>query len=327
MSLMEALNARLVELLGPLGPLIIVGALGVALIVITLVLMPKAQKDPLEKLKNQSREPDGTVDKTNLSKLREADKAEKLEKFATFLEPQNEDEMTSARLKMLQAGYRSRNAVRTFHAAQFTLGMAGLTLGLLYALLMNATRDISTSVVALLVIVPGLAGYYLPRYLVERRRQTRQQQIVEGFPDALDLMLVCVEAGQSMDQSILRVAREMRAGYPALAEEFEMVAQEIKAGKDRATVLRDMSDRCGVPDIASFVTVLVQSAQFGTSISAALRVFAGEMRDKRVMRAEEKANVLPTKLTLGTMLFTVPPLLIILIGPSVMGISTVLGGN
>ena len=95
----------------------------------------------------------------------------------------------------------------------------------------------------------------------------------------------------------------------------------MKAGKDKTMVLKDMGVRCGVPDISSFVTVLVQSATFGTSIAEALRVYAGEMRDKRVMRAEEAANKLPTKMTLATMGLTVPPLLIILVGPSAMGIS------
>jgi len=140
------------------------------------------------------------------------------------------------------------------------------------------------------------------------------------------MMLVCVEAGQSLDQSIMRVAKESRAGYPALADEFDTVAQEVKAGKERVMVLKDMSERVGIADVASFVTTLVQSATFGTSIAEALRVYSAEMRDKRVMRAEEKANKLPTKLTLGTMLFTVPPLMIILIGPSVHGISKTLGG-
>ena len=140
-------------------------------------------------------------------------------------------------------------------------------------------------------------------------------------------MLVCVEAGQSLDQSITRVARESRAGYPALADEFDMVANEVKAGKERAAVLKDMSVRVGISDVASFVTTLVQSATYGTSIADALRVYSAEMRDKRVMRAEEKANTLPTKLTLGTMLFTLPPLLIILIGPSIYGVVQQLGGG
>jgi len=141
------------------------------------------------------------------------------------------------------------------------------------------------------------------------------------------MMLVCVEAGQSLDQSILRVSRELKAGFPELSYEFEIVAQEMKAGKSKENVLRDMSERCGVQDITSFVTVLIQSQQFGTSISDALRVYASEMRDKRVMKAEEAANKLPTKMTLATMMLTVPPLLVILIGPSIYGISQNLGGG
>jgi len=155
---------------------------------------------------------------------------------------------------------------------------------------------------------------------VTKRQQQRQEEIGDGFPDSLDMMLTCVEAGQSMDQAIIRVANEIRASYPALAEEYEIVSHQIKAGRDKPSVLKEMSERCGVQDIASFVTVLIQSQSFGTSIADALRVYAGEMRDKRVMRAEEKANKLPTKMTLATMMLTVPPLLIILVGPSILGI-------
>jgi tight adherence protein C len=177
----------------------------------------------------------------------------------------------------------------------------------------------------MVTVGPGAAGYYLPQYWVTRRVQARRDEIVSGFPDALDLMLVCVDAGQSLDQSISRVAKESRAGYPALADEFDIVANEVKAGKERAQVLKDMSERVGISDVSSFVTTLVQSATYGTSIADALRVYSAEMRDKRVMRAEEKANTLPTKLTLGTMLFTLPPLLIILIGPSIHGVVQQLG--
>ena len=176
-------------------------------------------------------------------------------------------------------------------------------------------------------MIPGVVGYYAPKYWVNKRVAKRQGEIQDGFPDALDLLLVCVEAGQSLDQSIIRMATEIEPSYPALAGEFLMVAQEMKAGKDKPDVLRAMADRCDINDITSFVTVLIQSASFGTSIADALRVYAGEMRDKRVMRAEEKANVLPTKLTVGTMMFCVPPLLIILIGPSLFGIAEALSGT
>ncbi len=179
---------------------------------------------------------------------------------------------------------------------------------------------LSTQDRALWILVPALAGYLFPKYWITRRVETRREEITNGFPDALDMMLTCVEAGQSLDQSILRVAKEIRPSYPSLAQEFSTVTDELKAGKDRTQVLRDLSMRAGVSDISSFVTVMIQSASFGTSIADALRVYAAEMRDKRVMRAEEKANTLPTKMTLATMILTVPPLLVILIAPSIYGI-------
>jgi tight adherence protein C len=123
-----------------------------------------------------------------------------------------------------------------------------------------------------------------------------------------------------------RVGQEMSSASGPLAEELQVVSHQFRAGKDRVTVLRDFASRCNVNDISAFVTVLIQSTAFGTSISQALRVYASEMRDKRLMRAEEKANTLPTKLTLGTMAFTVPPLILILIGPSLIQILRALGG-
>ena len=224
--------------------------------------------------------------------------------------------MSALRLKLMRAGYPDKGAVRLFHAAKMVLGIGGLVLGMIYAM-MSATEETSTQSLLLYAALPG--------YWVNKRVEKRKTEIIQGFPDALDMMLVCVEAGQSLDQSIIRVAKESRAGYPSLADEFDMVAHEVKAGKERTQVLRDMSDRVGIPDVSSFVTTLIQSATFGTPVAEALRVYSADMRDKRVMRAEEKANMLPTKLTLGTMMFTVPPLLIILIGPSVWGIVTMLG--
>lgn len=327
MEFISNINALLVEKIGPLGPLVVVGGLGLVLVLLTLPILMKKRFDPMDKF----REDTGFAPKTTVKPakddkraLRFGAKNDKLDKFATFLEPQKAEDLTAAKLIMLQAGYKSKDAVRTFHAAQFILGITALILGVAYTILTNNGEPLSPVKVAMTVIGPAGIGYYLPKYWVERRRQTRQQEIMDGFPDALDMMLVCVEAGQSLDQSIIRVSREIRAGFPALADEYEMVAHEIKAGKDRTTVLRDMAERAGVPDVSSFVTVLIQSATFGTSIADALRVYASEMRDKRVMRAEEKANKLPTKLTLCTMMFTVPPLLLIMIGPSIYEISQVL---
>ncbi|MEZ5796189.1 MAG: type II secretion system F family protein [Paracoccaceae bacterium] len=320
----SAINEKLVGLMGPLGPLFAIGLLGVLLILVTLPTMLKKQRDRFSELKQQN-SPGAKVDDKRLR--RAGGKAEKLEKFAHFLEPQKAEELSSIRMKLLRAGYPDKSAVHMFHAAKMVLGLGGLGLGLIYALVQSANAEVTTQSMIFYTMMPGALGYYLPQYWVNKRVTKRQTEITQGFPDALDMMLVCVEAGQSLDQAIIRVARESRAGYPALADEFEMVSHEVKAGKERVAVLKDMSDRVGIPDVASFVTTLVQSATFGTSIAEALRVYSADMRDKRVMRAEEKANILPTKLTLGTMMFTVPPLMIILIGPSVYGIAQMLGSG
>jgi len=319
---MDQINALITEYLGPLGPLFIAGFLGVLLVLIALPAVLLRKKDPLSKLRDQTRS-DGMSPEAEHA-LRIGGKNEKLDKFAQFLEPQDQEEFSQIQLTLLRAGYRSKGAVQTFHFAQFALGMGFLALGVIYTLI---APDASTQKTILTVLIPGAAGYYLPKYWVTKRVQTREEEITQGFPDALDLMLVCVEAGQSLDQAIIRVAKEIRASFASLADELEIVAYEMKAGKDKTKVLKDFGERCGVQDVNSFVTVLIQSATFGTSIAEALRVYAEEMRDKRVMRAEEKANKLPTKLTLATMMFCVPPLLIILIGPSVYGIAQNLGGG
>jgi tight adherence protein C len=322
MNPFSGINTWLTDTLGPLGPLLAVGLLGMLLILIALPTVMKKQRDRFRELKDS--QPNQPVAEKKRA-LRRAGRIDKLERFAKFLEPQKKEELTASKLRMLQAGYTSKNAVRMYHAAQFMLAIAFLMVGMLLAVLRSISGEVTTNTILMLTLLPCAVGYYLPKYWVDRRLQQRRDEIIAGFPDALDLMLVCVEAGQSLDQSIIRVGKESRIGYPALADEFDMVAQEMKAGKERISVLKDMAERVGVPDVASFVTTLIQSSTFGTSIADALRVYSADMRDKRVMRAEEKANMLPTKLTLGTMLFTVPPLLVILIGPSIYGIVTMLG--
>ena len=323
MQFLTNLSAQLTTAFGPLGPLLALGFAGAVMILLTLPAMLKKKVNPFDKLKSQVTQ---AAAKDPGSALRRGENKDKLEKFASFLEPQDAETMSASRLNMLRAGYTAKNAVRTFHFAQFALGIGFLLVGVVYTILVSRNQEVTTQFKILSTVIPGAAGYYLPQYWITRRVEERKKQIMQGFPDALDLMLVCVEAGQSMDQSINRVARESRAGYPALADEFDIVSHEVKAGKERVQVLRDMSERVGIPDVSSFVTTLIQSATYGTSIAEALRVYSAEMRDKRVMRAEELANKLPTKLTLGTMMFTLPPLLIILIGPSVAGIAKSLGG-
>ena len=319
MEILNQVNDMLTGSLGEFGPLIAVGGLGLFMVVLTLPALLTQREDPMKKLKRKVQA--GTELKTEKETLRQGARNEQLQKFANFLEPQDVKELSAVQLKLTQAGYQSKDAVRIYFVAQLVLAIVGLAAGLFYTTILNADVVFETKDMVMYTIGPGAVGYMLPKYWVSKRVAERKTEITAGFPDALDMMLVCVEAGQSLDQSIIRVAKELRASYPALADEFEIVSYEMKAGKEKATVLRDMGTRCGVQDVSSFTTVLVQSASFGTSISDALRVYAGEMRDKRVMRAEEAANKLPTKMTLATMMLTVPPLLIILVGPSVHGIT------
>jgi len=320
----ETIKNFLTDQLGPFGPLLAIGLLGMFMILLMLPLLLNKKEDPLDKLKKAKNL--AASKQTPEQRLRTEEGSNKLEKYSDFLEPKDEEEYSAIKLKLLQAGYHGKTAVRTYHFAQFALGVGLLVLGVAWAMLTKATGEPTMQNTMMQMLIPGLCGYMLPKYWVTRRQKARQEEIINGFPDSLDMMLVCVEAGQSLDQSILRVAKEIRAGFPALADEFDKVSQEMKAGKDRIAVLRDMSERAGVPDVASFVTVLIQSASFGTSIADALRVYAAEMRDKRVMRAEEKANTLPTKMTLATMMLTVPPLLMILVGPSIYNIYLTLNG-
>jgi len=319
MDFLTSINTFLTEQLGDFGPLLVVGLLGLFMILLTIPLLMNQPEDPLKKLKKRN-SPESN-EKPQKERLRQGNRNEQLKKFASFLEPQNAEELSAMELKLRQAGYQSKDSVRFFHFAQFALGIVGLILGLILVYVVNADIEFTGQQMMIRIIGPGGAGYMLPKYWITRRIAERKDRITSGFPDALDLMLVCVEAGQSLDQSIVRVAKELHASYPDLADEFDIVAYEMKAGKDKDKVLRDMATRCDVQDLSSFVTVMIQSATFGTSIADALRVYAAEMRDKRVMRAEEAANKLPTKMTLATMGLTLPPLLIILVGPSMKNIS------
>ncbi|MGH1415031.1 MAG: type II secretion system F family protein [Pelagimonas sp.] len=314
----EQINTMITDLLGPAGPLIVVAGLAFVLILATIPMMLNAKPDPMDKLKKSAQ--DRMNDDTK-AVLREKSKNQKLNKYSQFLEPQDEKELSDIRMKLLQAGYRTKDAVQIYFFAQMALGLLLLGGGIVYFLMFVNGPEATMQQKLMYILIPGAVGYMGPKYWVNKRVEKRKEEIQSGFPDALDMMLVCVDAGQSMDQSIVRISKELRASYPALADEFEIISHEMKAGKDKTQVLNDMSERCGVQDVSSFVTVLNQAQTFGTSISDALRVYAGEMRDKRVMRAEEKANQLPTKMTLTTMMLTVPPLLIILVGPSAVGIT------
>ena len=239
-----------------------------------------------------------------------------LRRLAPFLTPADSEQRSQIGDRLARAGYRNGAAVGIYHLARAALGFgAGAIVALALPALASRVDPIG---ILMFSAAAALVGYCLPIYWVMRRTQIREEALRDGFPDTLDMLLVCVEAGQGLDAALARVALEVEAGHPVIAEELAIVGQELRAGKGRSEVLRDFGRRAGVEEVSAFITLLIQSEQFGTSIGDALRVYAAEMRQKRLLRAEEKANKLPVKLALGTMAFTVPPVLLILIGPSII---------
>jgi len=309
----------LVEAYGPSGPFYAIAAIGMALSLVALPFALRKSRDPVDRLTPIQRE----RREDDVRGLRSDRDSGQLQALGGYLEPGSE-ELSETRRKLAAAGYKDRAAVRVFYFARAALGTGLLLIGLVLTIVLPDDPNIAVALA--LSALLGLGGYFLPVYWVTRQIAARREAIANAFPDAMDMMLVCIEGGQSLEQAMQRVGKEMQDASGPLAEELNIVSQQFRVGKDRVQVLRDFAARCSVNDISSFVTVLIQSSAFGTSISQALRVYASEMRDKRLMRAEEKANVLPTKLTLGTMAFTVPPLILILIGPSVIQILRSLSG-
>ena len=313
-------------LLSDLGPIFLLGGLSILLIALGVSLYAQQRKDPFSRIA-ETKAGVSSAGPAAPRELRHETREQKLQKFSGFLEPKDATELSEMRKHLMRAGYRSRDAIRVYHAVQMILGIFGLVLGTVWVLMQKANgAELSMTMMGIWTLGPGAIGYMLPKRYVNRRVEVREKEIISGFPDSLDLLLVCMEAGQSLNQAILRVSEEMKTSYPALSLEYQTVAQQLRAGMDRSQVFRDMADRCNVDDITSFTTTLIQSQTFGTSISDALRVYSAEMRDKRIMRAEEKANTLPTKMTLATMMFTIPPLLIVLLGPSLYRIMQAFGG-
>ena len=166
------------------------------------------------------------------------------------------------------------------------------------------------------LIIAAAAGLYLPSLFVTAKADRRQQSLVNGFPDALDLMLVCVEAGLGLEAAFARVGMEMTSSHPRLAEQFGAVVLELRAGRSHEDALRRMADRAGAEEIRAFGILLIQSTKLGSSIAQTLRVYASEMRERRRMRAEEKAHRLPVLISIPLVACMLPTMIGILMLPA-----------
>jgi tight adherence protein C len=170
----------------------------------------------------------------------------------------------------------------------------------------------------------SVGGFYLPNLWLKNKIAKRKEQIFKGFPDALDLMVVCVEAGMGLDSAVTRVAKEMKLNNKVISEEFNIYNLEMRAGKLRRDALKNLGMRCGVTEVDNLVTLLIQTDKFGTSISQSLKVYSDTMRVQRMQRAEEMAAKIPIKLLFPLIFFIFPSLFVAILGPAAIQIYRVL---
>ena len=228
--------------------------------------------------------------------------------------PEGKWEDSPTRVRFINAGIRNPNAVVIYYAAKTLLPL--IFAAAAYGALQIAGTSLEPNALILVILIAATIGCWLPNIALGRAVKRRQREIFENFPDAADLMLVCVEAGLGLDAALVRVADEIRMKSQALSEEIHLTNLETRAGATRDQALRNLGLRTGVQEIHTFATMLSQSDKFGTSIGESLRVFSDDLRHKRQIRAEELAAKLPTKMLFPLILCIFPAVSIVILGPA-----------
>ena len=229
--------------------------------------------------------------------------------------PLSPADVSRTRAWLIQAGYRDAADVNYYLGARLLLAVVGFAGVALFAGFDNPM---------LLVGIPAL-GFLIPRFLLKRMIRDRQQRIRLALADALDLTVICVEAGLALDQAMMRVGQDLHHAHPDLSDEFHLVNLEMRAGKPRAEALRNLVDRTGVDDIRALVGTLIQTDRFGTSVAQALRVHSDSLRTERRQRAEEQAAKTTIKMVPPLVLFVLPSIIFVTIGPAVIELIRQLG--
>jgi tight adherence protein C len=242
-----------------------------------------------------------------------------VKKVQTFV-PKSPREMGRLQRRMVRAGFKNPQQAAVYFAAAEVL--CPIVLALATVAYMGVVRG------GLLALLAAGIGYALPGLVLARKTAARQKQIQNGLPDALDLLIVCVEAGAGLDAAIVKASEELALAYPALADELRLITTETRAGKPRLEAFRNFAQRTGVDDVRALVAMLVQTDRFGTSIAQALRTHAATARTKRRQRAEERAAKLGVKLVFPLVFCLFPALYVVVLGPAVIKIMhSLIGGG
>jgi tight adherence protein C len=235
---------------------------------------------------------------------------ELVKKMGTLMPAAPKDSTVMSR-RLLRAGFRGPNALKMLYGSKMILAVALPLVALAFA----ARSDADPRNKFLFVMVAFVAGLFGPNEYVRHAARKRQKQLRRGLPNALDLMVVCVESGLGLDQAIVQVAKELQFAHPEISEEFTLMNLEMKAGKRRADALRNLADRTGVDEVKKLVAVLVQADRFGTSIAQSLRGHSEYMRVQTRQAAEEKAAKLGVKLVFPIFFCVLPSLFVVTVGP------------
>ena len=236
--------------------------------------------------------------------------------------PSNESEVSAIRDALVSAGYRQAKAPVIFMGAKLLSGILALVIVILFPAKMLGFPSMTAQLV--LYVGAASAGYFLPMLWLRHAISARKTKLLHAFPDALDLMVVCVEAGLGLDAAIGRVSNEIRFAHRELAEEFNLVSLELRTGLSRLEALKNLSRRIDLEEVGSLVALLVQTDKFGTSVGQALRVHSDSMRVNRQLRAEELAAKLPVKLLFPLVFFIFPSLFVVVVGPAAIKIARTL---
>lgn len=242
---------------------------------------------------------------------------ERLRPYYERFVPKDRREQHRMKRQLVHAGFRQPNAMGTFYALKAMLAVA---LPLAVLLTVTWIPGFSTQQVVWAALIAGAVGLLGPNYLLQKRVKARQRRLKEGLPDALDLLVVCTEAGLGLKGAIQRVADELSVSHPELGGELALVNVEVRAGLSQSNALRNLSERTGLDEIRGLVTLLVQSMRFGTSIAEALRIYAAEFRDQRMQKAEEEAAKIGTKMIFPLVLCLFPSFFLVAIGPAILGV-------
>lgn len=321
---MELLKQAAVAAMGDAvaAPWLFAAVIGVAIVLLTLAAAWTSALvfDPIRRRLNRLREvPENLVVTETATRTDEGS-------FWAWLTPRSGEKLSGLRAQLAQGGFTSQKAMGVMYAAKLALaGFAPVGAWVVTGTMMS--EPLTTSGMFAVLAGAGFLGWIAPNVYLDKRVQSRKDLLMSGFPDALDLLVACTEAGLSFNAALERVVDQMPVSNPELAEELSLVNAEIRAGLDRATALRNLADRTGLDEVRGLVSLITHSTRLGSGIAGTLRIYAEEFRDRRMQRAEEQAAMVGTKMIFPLILCMFPSFFIVAIGPAALGIMRSLSGS